>query len=233
MNQREVLERFGPKTASTYDQQSGRLAALHDALHLLMGAALADLPEDARVLCVGAGTGAEILYLAARFPRWQFAAVEPSEAMLEVCRRRVEENGITQRCAFHHGYLSSLPPSQPFDAATSLLVSQFIAVREERVAFFADIAQRLRPDGRLVSSDLSADTRSAAYRELLRIWLQMMSATGIPPEGLERMRAAYEKDVAILPQEEVAAIIASGGFEKPTLFSQGGLIHAWLARRRT
>ena len=45
------------------------------------------------------------------------------------------------------------------------------------------------------------------------------------------MRAAYDRDVAILPPGEVAAIVASGGFEAPVQFLQTGLIHAWFARR--
>jgi tRNA (cmo5U34)-methyltransferase len=36
---------------------------------------------------------------------------------------------------------------------------------------------------------------------------------------------------AILPPGEVAAVVASGGFEPPAQFLQTGLIHAWFARR--
>lgn len=232
MNQQQVLEAFGPKHAANYDEQWRKLSPLRDSLHLLMAAAFADLRDNSRVLCVGAGTGSEILFLAQRFPMWHFTAVEPSESMLDVCRQRAEESGIAQRCDFHHGYLTSLPSTQPFDAATSLLVSQFISNREERVSFFAEIARRLRANGRLVSSDLSSDRSSGDYRELLEVWMRMMGAAGIPPEGQERMRAAYQNDVAILPQSEVGAIIEDGGFDRPILLSQCGLIHGWFARRR-
>jgi hypothetical protein len=44
--------------ASSYDQKWSRLAAFRDALHLLIGSVIRDLPANARVLCVGAGTGA-------------------------------------------------------------------------------------------------------------------------------------------------------------------------------
>jgi len=37
-------------------------------MHLLIGSLLSDLRADARVLCVGAGTKAELIYLAQRFP---------------------------------------------------------------------------------------------------------------------------------------------------------------------
>ena len=59
----------------------------------------------------------------------------------------------------------------------------------------------------------------------------MMLAAGIPAAGLEQMRAAYAKDVAILAPRDVESIIRSGGFEAPVAFYQAGLIHAWFSRR--
>ena len=222
---------FDEQSASTYDRQWAKLAPLRDALHLLVGALLCELPADARILCVGAGTGSEILYLAQRFPQWSFTAVEPSAPMLQVCRRRAEECGIASRCVFHEGFLDSLPAADAFDAATSLLVSQFILAREARSDFFRQIAKRLRPGGYLASSDLASDINSATYRSLLEVWVQLMKGADVAPQMLERLRAAYGRDVAVLPAEDVSAIIASGGFEVPVQFFQSGLIHAWYARR--
>lgn len=204
---------------------------MRDALHLLISAVLADLPAEARILCVGAGTGHELIYLAQKFPQWRFAVVEPSAPMLEVCRRKAEECGITPRCVFHEGYLDSLPPSAAFDAATSLLVSQFILAPDARAGFFRAIAERLRPGGYLASADLASDTVSATYQSLLEVWLRLMRETGSPPEQLESLRVTYGRDVALLPLERVSSIIASGGFETPVLFLQTGLIHAWYAQR--
>jgi tRNA (cmo5U34)-methyltransferase len=192
---------------------------------------IADLPAQARILCVGAGTGHELIYLAEKFPQWQFAVVEPSAPMLEVCRRKTDARGITPRCVFHEGYLDSLPPSAAFDAATSLLVSQFILAPDARAGFFRAIAERLRPGGYLVSADLASDTSSATYQSLLEVWIRLMRETGSPPEQLEKMRATYGRDVAVLPLEQISSIIASAGFETPVLFLQTVLIHAWYAQR--
>jgi tRNA (cmo5U34)-methyltransferase len=230
MDRREIQAIFDQQAAS-YDQQWARLAPLNGALHLLLGAVFSRLPTDARVLCVGAGTGIEVIALAQRFPGFRFTAVEPSAPMLEVCRRRAEEHGIAARCAFHHGYLESLPATGPFDAATAFLVSQFIVDRNERIGFFRDVAARLRPGGCLASSDLAADIDSAAYRSLLDAWLRMMAAGEVSAEMIERARSAYGRDVAVLPPERVAAIIAAAGFDTPVPFFQGGLIHAWYATR--
>jgi tRNA (cmo5U34)-methyltransferase len=222
---------FDQAHAATYDQRYAKLAAMRDALHLLSSAVLADLPSEAHVLCVGAGTGQEVIYLAQKFPHWRFTVVEPSGPMLDVCRRKSAECGIAARCVFHEGYLDSLPPAAPFDAATSLLVSQFILDREARTEFFRAIGRRLRPGGYLINADLASDTASATYQHLLDVWIRLMRETGSPPEQLERMRVIYGRDVAVLPAEQVSTIIAAAGFGPPVLFLQTLLIHAWYTQR--
>ena len=58
----------------------------------------------------------------------------------------------------------------------------------------------------------------------------VMRNADVSPDDVERMRQAYERDVAVLPPDAVAGLIASGGFETPVPFLQTGLIHAWYAR---
>ncbi|PMR74086.1 class I SAM-dependent methyltransferase [Billgrantia endophytica] len=217
--------------ASSYDERWAKTAPIRDALHFLLEAVFSELPIDARMLCIGAGTGEEIDHLAKRFPQWTFTAVEPSGAMLDVCRSKAEKGGFASRCDFHEGYLESLPVQGRFDAATCFLVSQFIVEREARIDFFRGIAARLRPGAILASSDLSSETGSSEYDALLDTWLKMMLAAGVPAAGLEQMREAYARDVAILPPAEVASIIESGGFDEPVMFHQAGLIRAWYSRR--
>lgn len=227
----EELKAVFDQQAAGYDKQWAKTAPIRDGLHFLLESIFTELPADARILCVGAGTGVEMAYLARKFPQWSFTAVEPSGAMLEVCRQRAETEGFTGRCYFHEGYLDSLPGEDRHDGATCFLVSQFILEQAARSEFFRAIAVRLRPGGILASSDLASEVGSHDYEALLRAWLNMMAAAGIPSEGLERLRAAYAKDVAILPPQRIAAIIASGGFATPVQFYQAGLIHAWFSRR--
>lgn len=217
--------------ASCYDERWAKTAPIREALHFLLAAVFAELPANARILGVGVGTGEEMSYLAKRFPQWTFVAVEPSGAMLNVCRNKAEREGFISRCSFHEGYLESLPVQDTFDAATCFLVSQFIVEQEARTDFFRTIAARLRAGGILASSDLASDVGSSEYDALLGLWLNMMLAAGIPASGLEQMRAAYAKDVAVLPPARVTSIIKAGGFDEPVRFYQSGLIHAWFSRR--
>jgi tRNA (cmo5U34)-methyltransferase len=231
MKQQDPQVAFDHAHAAAYDQRFARLSAMRDALHLLISAIFADLPADSRILCAGAGTGHELIYLAQKFPRWRFAVVEPSAPMLEVCRRKSAEQGISDRCEFHEGYVETLPASAAFDAATSLLVSQFILAPAARTEFFRTIANRLRPGGFLASADLASDTSSATYQSLLDVWIRLMRETGSPAGQLERLRVTYGRDVAVLPTQQISSIIESAGFETPVLFLQTGLIHGWYTRR--
>ena len=151
--------------------------------------------------------------------------------MLERCQQRAVAGGFASRCTFHHGFLDSLASDVPYDAATCLLVSQFLVDLAARLELFRGIATRMRRGGVLVNADLAADIASPEYESLLAIWLDRMSSAGVPPEALARARAAYATDVAVLPPARVAALIAAAGFETPTPFFQAGLMHAWCATR--
>lgn len=231
MHNDEIKAIFDQQAAG-YDERWARTAPIRSALHFLLEAVFAQLPQTARILCVGPGTGEELFHLARCFPQWSFVAVEPSTAMLDICRSKAEQQGLSTRCEFHEGYLQTLPPQRPFDGATCFLVSQFILEQPARIDFFRGIANRLRSGAILASSDLAAATDSPEYQAQLGMWLNMLRAAGIPAAGLEQMRAAYARDVAILPPAQVAAIIAAAGFEQPVSFHQAGLIHAWFSRCR-
>ena len=209
----------------------GADAPIRESLHFLLEAVFADLPEDARVLCVGAGTGSEIAHLARRFPRWRFLALDPSAQMIAACRTRAEREGFADRCTFHAGVLDTLPDADAFDAATCFLVSQFLLAPAARTAFFVAIATRLRSGGTLAWADLAWDTAAPDYPAMLGLWLQAMSGAGLDDDAIARMRTAYARDVAILPPDRVVALVAAAGFDAPLRFHQAGMIHGWCARR--
>ena len=195
--------------ADSYDKRNLRMQAFQQALHLCLRGIFMTRPAQARVLCVGAGTGQELLFLANHFPDWQFCLVEPAEAMLAICRAKADAAGISERCEFFTGYLDELPASRPFDVATSILVSQFITDESERVDFFREIAGRLTPEGVLVSADLSADMNSTSFQELFPAWATLQE---MPAEKSEMLQQQWSRMLAIVPPQEVAAIIAKGGF---------------------
>lgn len=230
MHQDEIKAIFDQQAAS-YDAQRAKTAPINDCLYFLLDSLFAELPADARILCVGMGTGGELAHLAQKNPAWRFTAVEPSGPMLNVCRQRAEKEGFASRCHFHEGYLDSLSSSEFHDAATCFLVSQFILDQQARSEFFRGISRKLKPGGVLASSDLASDVDSSEYEALLRAWVSMMATSHISSEGIDRIRKAYSNDVGVLSPGRVVSIIEAGGFERPVQFFQAGLIHAWLSKR--
>lgn len=101
---------FFDQKAGNYDSLNRRNKLIIDSLHALISLILKNLPRNARILCVGAGTGTgtEIINLAERYPDWQFVALDPSREMLSKCQDKLENNGLAARCNCIHGCLSDI-----------------------------------------------------------------------------------------------------------------------------
>lgn len=221
---------FDAARAEVYDDQFPAMRPIMQAAHLLVQTSFTGLPDDARILMAGAGTGAEARFLAARFPGWQFTLIDPSAPMLAVARRHAEAEGFADRCTFHADYVSETPV-EPHDAATSLLVSHFLTEAPARQAFFGDIAARLKPGGRLFNLDLCADRHDPRFTQVMDLWLALMAQSGIG----EEMRANYVRmfgsAVAVHGPSELEALIEAAGFTPPAPVYQGLLIRGWAASK--
>lgn len=224
MEHKNLEGESGEHSAASFDQQREKLAPIKDALHLNMRMILSNLPPEANILCVGAGTGAELIYLAQEFPQWHFTAVDPAEAMLNICRKRVASLGLQSRCTFHQGHLDTLSSSIKYDAATSILVSHYIEAGQQRIAYFAEIASRLKASGILVNADLSCGMSTSNFKKMLPVWVAMHEYSGMPVK-IE----AFERSVASTAIEQVESVLQSSGFESPVLFCQSLFIHAWFS----
>jgi tRNA (cmo5U34)-methyltransferase len=223
-----MSELFEGESAAGYDDGWARLAPLVGSIHLVAFAAFDRLPPDARVLCVGSGTGAEIAALAARFPGFTFVAVDPAEAMMAIARAKLTELGVADRCTFHVGTVDTLPPSEPFAAATAILVSHFLVDREARVGFFRAIAERLAPGAPFVSADLAAPNTEGGLGAL---WDGLLRYVGLDAQQIAGYRALMGPTVALLPADAVERLVTEGGFAEVTHAFQAVWMHAWVAHR--
>ena len=236
-----VQRAFSRERAAVYDREFERLGAIKELLHLLLRIRFDGLPEDARILVAGAGTGAEARFLAPLFPGWRFTLVDPAGGMLAVAEQHANAEGFADRCVFHHGYVSSAPV-EPHHAATSVLVSQFLTDAGERRSYFEDIARRLEPGGLLCNADLAADQSAPGFDGAMDLWLSMMKYAAQGPASAEQdanashgnrpsFRELFGKVVAAHDPETVEGLIQQAGFERIVPCFQAVLIRAWLATR--
>ena len=221
---------FGKQQADRYDKQWEKLASLNQALYLLSEIVLNELPAEAGILCVGAGTGNELMALAKKKPDWQFMAVDTSEAMLDVCKEKVARAGFLSRCEFHLGPIDTLPQQVLYDAATSILVSQFYMDKPQRKNFFRAIFGHLKPGAYLISADLAAPPDKTTSKSLMDAWFKMHMYAGLSEELAKNSTSQWGKLAAVLKPSEVEEIISSAGFRNITQFYQTLFIHSWFAK---
>lgn len=221
---------FNSEFSRNYDAYNGRLGEIGDNLHLLISLLLNDLPQQANILCVGVGTGTEILRLALRHPEWRFTGVDPSPDMLAVCAEKLEKAGISSRCQLVEGRLDRLPVSGDFDAALCLLVAHFI-LDAERYGLYDQMASQLRTGGRLVVAEIAGEIDSPAFDEHMAIWARMHEVAGQGARDPAEMKAQLAERLLLLAPEHTEALIARSGFTPPLRFFQSLLIHGWSARK--
>ncbi len=220
---------FNQDMADAYDRRNSGLAPIAANLHFLMGMVLADLPDDARVLCVGVGTGAEILSLAAVRPGWSFVGVDPSAEMLAVGRHRLEQAGVLDRCRLVTGYVDDVA-EDGFDAVVSLLVAHFIK-REGRAGFYRAIHDRLRPGGRFVSAEICADLDAPEAPAMIEDWKQVQARMGGTPESLANLGEMMRQTLGVLTPAETEGLWRAAGFPLPIPFFQAFMIRGWHATK--
>ena len=220
---------FNREMAAGYDRRNAGLSPISDCLHFLMRLVLADLPDDARILCVGVGTGAEILSLAAARPGWSFVGVDPSGDMLAVAAARLEGAGVADRCRLVMGHVEDVAEAG-FDAAVSLLVAHFVK-RPDRPAFYRAIHDRLRPGGRFVSAEISGDLDAASFPAILADWGEVQKLMGATPASLAALPTMLRDTLGIVSPADTAALWRSAGFSDPVAFFQAFMIHGWHATK--
>jgi tRNA (cmo5U34)-methyltransferase len=203
---------FGADRAAHYDAQASvSLAGAQVAYELGVSALTAQLDgqDTASLLFVGLGTGAELVpYTRFDVPGWRFTGVEPSEAMLAVARRRLEEEGLLSRTHLHVGELSTLPAGPPFDGAQLMGVLHHVEGEEARLELLREVTRRLKPGAPLVLG-----CRVGKDPELTNVELRRWRAYGVPPNELEHRRQRFAE---MRPIESDAALFA--------MFARTGLV---------
>ncbi len=232
MSTKAPTEFFDKRASESYDERAKRTGSINDNVHFLIRLILTDLSPEANILCVGVGTGTEILELAQAYPNWRFKGVDPSASMLDVCRDRLQKQGLLTRCELFHGYLSDFPETEEFDAVICLLVTHFIKDSEKRQELFNGIAKRLKPNGYLINSEIGYDMSSPHFPDLLEKWKAMQRCAGAAEEKVTNILKTLREDLSILAPSSTEDFLRKSGFSMPIQFFQSLLIRAWYSQKK-
>ncbi|MCF8479147.1 MAG: methyltransferase [Rhodospirillum sp.] len=233
------VARFDSKRALAYDDTVARAIPGYATLHDVIAAVTASLlPQEARILVVGAGTGAEILRLGGHHPGWSFLGLDPAEDMLTVARERLAlaEGGLIDRVDLMAGTLEDLSrdPPPPFDAALCVLVSHFLPdTAEGKAALLAGMAALVKPGAPLILADFlppESPLPGAALMEAA--WVAWQRDRGIPEDAIARGLAHARDKTHPVGPERLGTLLDGAGFSAPQRLFQALHVHGWLSFRK-
>ncbi|HFZ8995802.1 TPA: class I SAM-dependent methyltransferase [Citrobacter freundii] len=212
-----------------YDASNARFKAINDNLHFLISLLLKDLPTNARLLCVGVGTGSEIIYLASRFPGWHFTGVDPSPDMLAVCASKLRQAKTDDRCVLIQGYLNDVPAVAEYDAILCLLVTHFIQ-QNDRGGIYHQMAARLKSSGQIIVAEIAGEMAADNFDTALASWAALQGIAGESAPTPAVLRNQLQARLLLLPPARTEALMIDAGFSAPHHFFQSLLIHGWAAQ---
>lgn len=219
---------------ASYDLIAQQLIPGYASLARLAVSLLAASPlasgAGASVLVAGCGTGAELLEAHAQRPDWRLTAVDPSEAMLEASRARIEDAGGGGAIHWRQSTVEELALEERFDGALSVLVLQSLADDGSKLAFLSSLARSLKPGAQLVLVDLMQPERSPLQRQVDQAWQLFQRASGL--QGASEALAALSPGLHPIGLSRLSALVEAAGFSDPAPVFQALDFQGFLLQRR-
>ncbi len=199
------------------------------AVSLLSASPLA-AGEGASVLVAGCGTGAELLEACAQRPDWELTAVDPSAAMLEASRQRLDRTGGSRGIRWQQSTVEELALEASFDGALSVLVLQSLADDGSKLAFLTSLARALKPGAQLVLVDLMQPERSPLQGQVEQAWQLFQRASGL--QGATEALDALSPRLHPIGLSRLSALVEAAGFSDPAPIFQALDFQGFLLQRR-
>lgn len=195
------------RAAMDYDAGRRALVPCFDAFYGAALGALDGLPQGARVLDLGAGTGLFAGLLAAGRPDLRFTLCDISPGMLEAARARFAALGVAAELVLAD-YAAAMPEGR-FAAVISALSIHHLDDAGKRATLAAAHA-RLAPGGVFVNAEQVAGETPASEAALDRDWEARARALGATPATIAAARRRMEHDRCVTSAGNLGLMRAAG-----------------------
>jgi len=148
-------------TCAVYRDASDTLEQAQDAKYELVAQKLA-LRPGMRLLDVGCGWGGMVRH-AAREHGVRVLGVTLSRQQASWAQERIEKEGLDDLAEVRHLDYRDVPAGEPFDAISSIGLTEHIGVHQY-AAYFGALRARLRPGGRLLNHCITRADNRASHR---------------------------------------------------------------------
>ncbi len=185
------------------------------------------MPEDGRVLVVGAGGGLETRALAERAPGWRFTGVDPSPQMLALAGV-VAGPAAGDRLELVEGEVAAAPAG-PFDAATCLCVLGVLPDDGAKLGLLQGAHGRLKPGAPFLLVDQCLDRAAPDFDLRLDRYAAYARASGVDAEVVAGARATMAASTTVVSRARDEALLTEAGFRDAEVFYVGFAWTGWIA----
>lgn len=230
---KEVIE-FDQDRANQYDLDIRKAIPGYEALHNMTQALLSSsLPQTAKLLVVGSGTGMEIKNFCTSNPQWSITGVDPSAEMMAIAEQKLNQSQLLARVNLHHGYVSDLPTTELMDGATLILVMHFMPDNGAKLDLLKAIANKLKPGAELIIADLHGDESETSFATLKQAW-QHFYFSQLAQDSLAAAKSKFTTSIAnsiyFVPETRIVDLLKLAGFTEITKFYNAFLFGGWTAK---
>jgi tRNA (cmo5U34)-methyltransferase len=183
------------------------------------------VPEDGRVLVLGAGGGLELKTFAERQPGWCFLGIDPSAEMLKLAKNTL--GPLASRVEFLEGYIDAAP-EVAFDGATCLLTLHFLT-SDQRLHTLKELKRRLKPGAPLIVAHHSFPQTEPEKAKWLTRYAAFAVLSGIPEQSAKAAIDAISAKLPLISPEQEVALLHEAGFPSVELFYAGFTFKGWVA----
>ncbi|HEX9714140.1 MAG TPA: methyltransferase domain-containing protein [Desulfurivibrionaceae bacterium] len=228
----DATQHFDAQRASVYDSKIRKIVPGYETMHDLSLSLLHHhFPSQAHILVAGAGTGQEVIACGQVNPAWRITGVDPTEKMLSIAKIHIEYANLAERVDLHLGEVKDLPIEVHFDAATSILVMQFIPDNGGKKAYLKEIASRLKPGGKFIVIDLVGDKAAREFEVFLSAWKTRQLRLGEDAEEVHKEFEHILRDIGFITEDRMRDLLQEAGFKDICKFFQAYLFCGWIAEK--
>jgi tRNA (cmo5U34)-methyltransferase len=220
---------FDSGIAQEYDRGVRRTLPTYDPMMRLSQTFLrSNLTKDASLLIIGGGGGNELKAFGPANPGWNFTAVDPSKAMLEVAKMKTRELEMESRVEFIRGTIADVPVESVYDGATCLLVLHFIAEVEDKLSLLKKLRSHLKPGSPFVLVSKVGETNDPEFKELVSLWKNYwLDNTSMTEEKVEELMKGTLTE-SVIPEEKLRELLAEAGFHRIANFFKTNHFGGWI-----
>lgn len=224
--------RFNKKEASKYEEYAERAVFGYNQLYQMTLALLMDEKSiNSKVLVVGSGSGKEMITFGNYMPFIEMTGVDPSEEMIKISRKKIEEKGLDNKISLYKGTIEDLPPNIKYNIATVIFVLRFVDGEDEKLFLLRRINELLKSGGRILIIDQFEQPLSQQFNLLRFGWKNFLLMNGISVQTAEMIIEKALEKRSLITENKLKRLLAESGYHNIVRFYSAFLHAGFIAEK--